>query len=318
MTTYTFQAFVAYDRTTGDPLPGAVLEAYALDDPTFTTPLTVADLAGVESVNLVSNPAAIVGDYQIEDEPVVRLKSGDNVFLAVSYQGLAADSAAALAALEAYIEANPSLNLPAGRYPGATLGVDTDGNLIWQDPVTGGGSGIIGAPSTWPPFFPPEDHFHFTTELRRLVGDAEVPLAAMVAALLVASTSAEARAAINAAPDSTVSFPGFGFTAGLAMPGNKVFTAAEINAAAVSGYTGTTVQALLAQIGAQALAGGTGGAAPSGVVVQRRYTSGAWPVRGTLPTGAVVWWVGPVSVGQPTTGGSYMVAGTDLYFAIDG
>jgi hypothetical protein len=319
VTTYTFQAFVAYDRVTGDPLPGAVLEAYALADPTFTTPLTVADLAGVESINLVSNPSSIVGDYQIEDEPVVRLVSGDNVFLAVSYQGLAADSAAALLALETYIEEHPNLDLPAGRYPGATLGVDADGELVWQDPVTGGGSGIVGAPSSWPSSFPPDAHTTSVADLRRNgTTGTEVTLAAAIASLLAANDAAAGRTAIGAAPDTTVSFPGFGPAATQAMVGNKTFTAAEISAAAVTGYTGSTVQGLLAQIGAQALLGGSGGGSvPTGIVVIRRYTSGAWPVRGTLPSGAVVWWVGPASVGQPTTGGSYMVAGTDFYFASD-
>jgi hypothetical protein len=318
VTTYTFPALVAYDPETGVAASGAVGAVYALSDTGFTTPLSATDLAGVPVAVVTANAYGIVPQIQVEDHAIVKWKSGDFIFTLVSWESLAADSAAALTALETYIEEHPNLDLPAGRYPGATLGVDADGELVWQDPVTGGGSGIIGAPSSWPSSFPPDTHTTSIADLRRNgSGGAEVTLAAAIASLLAANDAAAGRTALAAAPDTTVSFPGFGPSATQAMVGNKTFTAAEISAAAVAGYTGSTVQGLLAQIGAQALAGGSGGSVPTGIVVIRRYTSGAWPVRGTLPTGTIVWWMGPASVGAPTTGGSYMVAGVDFHFASD-
>lgn len=57
--------------------------------------------------------------------------------------------------------------------------------------------------------------------------------------------------------------------------------------------------------------GGTGSVSlPAGLVVERRYVNGAYPVRGTLDATIVVEWVGPTA---PPVGGNYAVAGKDRW-----
>lgn len=78
----------------------------------------------------------------------------------------------------------------------------------------------------------------------------------------------------------------------------------------------TTVQAALLEILAQlevleALVAAGAGVVPAGFVVVRRYVSGAWQARGTLPVGTVVWWVGPGGVALPTD----YLSGTDAIYS---
>lgn len=49
-----------------------------------------------------------------------------------------------------------------------------------------------------------------------------------------------------------------------------------------------------------------------GIVYVRRYSSGAWPVRGTVPTSSVVEWIGPT---PPPIDGTYALTGVDIYSA---
>jgi hypothetical protein len=82
------------------------------------------------------------------------------------------------------------------------------------------------------------------------------------------------------------------------------------------GLSATTVQASLTELlslvtALSALVAAGAGTVPTGFMVVRRAVAGVYPVRGTLPPGTVVFWVGPA---QPSTGGSYAVSGTDWYF----
>jgi hypothetical protein len=48
------------------------------------------------------------------------------------------------------------------------------------------------------------------------------------------------------------------------------------------------------------------------LIYTRRYSSGAWPVRGAIPTGSIVEWIGPT---PPPIDSTYALAGVDLYSA---
>lgn len=48
------------------------------------------------------------------------------------------------------------------------------------------------------------------------------------------------------------------------------------------------------------------------LIYTRRYASGAWPVRGTVPSNSIVEWVGPT---PPPIDGTYALTGVDLYSA---
>ena len=53
-----------------------------------------------------------------------------------------------------------------------------------------------------------------------------------------------------------------------------------------------------------------GGSGETYVNPFRIYANGQYPVRGTVPAGTVIWWMGPV---RPVIGGAYAVGGTDLW-----
>jgi hypothetical protein len=46
------------------------------------------------------------------------------------------------------------------------------------------------------------------------------------------------------------------------------------------------------------------------IVYVRRYSSGVWPVRGNVPAGSSVEWLGPSA---PPIDGTYAMAGVDTY-----
>lgn len=48
------------------------------------------------------------------------------------------------------------------------------------------------------------------------------------------------------------------------------------------------------------------------IVYTRRYSSGAWPVRGTVPSSSIVEWIGPAA---PPIDGTYALTGVDIYTA---
>lgn len=86
---------------------------------------------------------------------------------------------------------------------------------------------------------------------------------------------------------------------------------ANNNSAPPSTATSNTTWSLIVDKGADG-AGGSGGSALANSIVYRRYANGAYPVRGTLPTGTMVQWIGPT---QPTIGGDFALTDVDIYTA---
>jgi len=148
-------------------------------------------------------------------------------------------------------------------------------------------------------------------------------------------SSATSTALASKAPIANPTFTGTvgGITKSMVGLGNvdntadtaKSFTASQIsNSTSVGRSVLTAVDgpAARAAIGAgtSSLAIGTtsGSAADATTVILRteqveivrRYSSGAWPVIGTIPDGAIVHWIGPSA---PPIGGNYARAGIDIY-----
>ncbi len=160
--------------------------------------------------------------------------------------------------------------------------------VLWGDAPSGGGTS---GPVAWgsilekPSAFPAEAHVHVLTALRRSDNTA---LLAAILTFLQAGDIAAARAAIQAAPASTVSFPGFGSTPGLAMRGDRQFDASEI---LYQAGAGGTVDSKLTELAAQV---GTGAAYPK---LDVWWAGGAYPNLPALkPNPAIneVIWYGPV------------------------
>lgn len=303
MTDYVFDSVVAIDPATGFLATNAVGQVYAEADTTETTPLVVTDSGGIDMATVQSGPVGVLETFIVADYARVWWVSGGFKILLTSYTSIleAAEDAAASAELSriAAEAAAAASSIPAGGDDGDFLG-KSDGALAWLPaPVGTGGSGITGAPASWPATFPASPHSHPSSEINDATTTGRN--------VMRAASPAAARTAIGAAPDTVVSFPGFGGTAGTAVPGNRVYQAIELQFTPAGTITATTVQAAIEQA---ALSGGGGGSVPTGVIVGRRYASGAYPVRGTLPAGTIVDWQGPTS---PTIGGAYAVAGVDTW-----
>ncbi|RHA43677.1 hypothetical protein [Cellulomonas rhizosphaerae] len=171
----------------------------------------------------------------------------------------------------------------------------------WLPAPTGGGTAVVdwnvaGSIQNKPPTFPPSAHNTAIDTLR--TADGGNSLATIVLNLLKATSPDAIRTLIGAGTGNGTSNVTLGRASGQAMPGDVALSAAEITVGAISGVSAGNAQGVLAELAARP-SGGSGG---GGNVYTRDYASGAYPVRGTLPTGAVVYWRGPVA---PTIGGLY-------------
>lgn len=320
MTDYVFDSVVALDPNS-DPaklVKSAAGQVYAADDKTLTTPLTVTDRNGVTKTTVNANDIGVIETFIVTDQPqvwwygagVALLITSDMALLqqataaavSASAAQTAAENAAALAA------AAPSL-LPDGGNVGDVLVKTGDRQGEWAPAPSGtGGTAFtayaqVAALAGYPVSFPPSTHTHPSAQISDSTAAGRAVLSAADFPTILSK--------IGAAPASTVSFPGFGTTAGVAAQGNHAHAAQVITLAAIAGLASTDVQSAIAEL-ANRPSGGSG-SAPAGTVVAVDYnfTTSTWPTRPTgLPTGAVVRWRGP---SQPTIGGLYAVAGLDEY-----
>lgn len=104
--------------------------------------------------------------------------------------------------------------------------------------------------------------------------------------------------------------------------GRSVLTAASTAAARTAIGAGTSSLVIGTTSGTAAdaalVATGLGAKADDSAVVHqtdsipyvRRYSSGVWPVRGTIPAGSIAQWIGPTA---PPIDGTYALAGVDTY-----
>lgn len=312
MTWYGYDSQIALDQSTEQIARNAAGHVYATTDTTFSTPLTVTDLAGVVRSEIIANGLGLIEEFRVEDHKLVVWKSGDFKTQLASISGIIADAeearasaAQALQDLQDYIAQNPAL--PAGRTPGTILGTLTDNSLGWVSPTTGGGSGILNAPTVWPSTFPPAAHSEAVGQLRKSEGGAALLQA--VLDFLTADTAKKARDAIGAVAASELSIPIPGPLATNFMPGNRTFSANEIGlGVAIPGLSATTnLLAAVTELAARPTGGGTG----TLPFVYRNETTGVYGTRPNLPAGVYAWWIGSV---EPPQGGLYMLPG-DFYFA---
>lgn len=268
---YYYPSVRAWDPTTSTYVPSAVVQWFAEGDSAFASPLQVWDPAGVSLGASVT--ATVYGDVPpyVLNVPFAVARSGSWSTPVASHRGVReAAEAARDAALAAQAAAETAL---AG----------------------GGGSGIVGAPASWPQSFPPSGHSHASTDLRR--SDGSSALASPVASLLNAVDAQAARAAIGAGTGSGTSNLQLGTTPG---------TAAEATHLHPQYRTEQQVLDLIA-------ANGGGGGAGNTVAVVR--TSGAYATPpSSYPAGTVRTAYGSV----PPTYGSTPGVVLDLYVPVDG
>lgn len=323
MTDYSYANHdVAYDPNAKALIPNASWTVYAGADTSFVTPLTVKTPQGLTLSTVTSDGYAVLQDFVVTDQASVWLVSGAHSFKLTSLDGVLADAQAAAAAASAAqtaaqnaadtISAAPAL-LPAGGNVGDVLTKSAERVGVWSPPPTGGGAGLtsyaqVASLTGYPATFPPSAHTHAPGEIRGSTAVGQ--------SLLTAADAATARGAISAAPSSTVSFPGFGTTAGTAAQGNHTHQAQAIGyvPAAGNGMASTDVNGALNELAARPTGGSGSLAFPVQVPVSYNTSTSTWPTRPTgLPAGSVVVWDSPVSVGQPPSGGAYAVVGVDKY-----
>lgn len=305
MPTYEHAPFLVLDEA-GRPAPGAVGNFYAREDTTFSLPLEITDTGGVSIPSVTANDLGVCGAFKT-DRIVVVFKSGSlPPFEMVSTQGIlellteqTEITEQVLEDLQTYVAENPSALPAEGRTSGRVLSLDSALEPMWQDPTVGA-SGDWSTISNKPELFPAASHTHQASQ----VSDSTT----VGRALLTASDAAAARAAIGAGTGSGTSNLTLGTTGSTAAPGNHSHGAGAVTFTPSGPITATDVQGAIVQ--AAALGGGGSATMPAGNVIEIKYSGSSYPVRGTQPTGTVVYWVGPV---QPTIGGQYAVAGTDRW-----
>lgn len=150
MTLYGFPQFLVVDESQ-TPAKDAVGDVFAWDDDEFTTPLDLFDVGGVSIPNANANDAGVVQEFQVDDELIVRWKSGTYIATLLSGKGVVDQATAAVAAAEAAQAAAEAAQaaaeaadagVPAGGTTGQVLTKfsDDDGDADWED-ATGGGGG---------------------------------------------------------------------------------------------------------------------------------------------------------------------------------
>ena len=308
MTWYAYHAYPAVDPATRELIAsGAEGFIYAPTDTEFTTPLPIFDLAGAPLASVTVGDIPVTTEFQVEDAPEVRWKSGSYILTLTSSSGLiemaqgadtkaqsaldgladlastlssaSIDAATALAIATAVQDSLASADqfLPAGGADGDILYRAGERAGVWAPPPqsTGGTGGAVDWSSIQnrPDTFPPSAHTHTASQ----VSDATT----VGRSVMTAASAQAARAAIGAGTGNGTSDLKIGPTATDAAAGNHAHPAAAINYTPAGGITATNVQDAIAQ------AAQTGGSGASQVYVWR-YTAGAWPVLpATRPAGVL-------------------------------
>lgn len=324
MTWYLYKPQLGVDGPSGALVHSGVGQVYAPDDFDLTAPLTAYSLEGLPQSVIQVGGDGLVQAFLLEDQPEAIWASGEYRVPLDSITGMrAAVEQALTAVMNALLlvqsaaddahDAAQSVALPSPNVDGNVLTAFEGQWVSLPSGGGGGGSGIIGAPAVWPTTFNPASHSHVIGDLLRAAG---VPLSPAVVSFLQALDQGGARTAIGAGTGNGTSNLTVGTSPGQAMSATRTFNANEINlASAIPGVTGSTVQQALAEIMTIASSGGGGGSVtlPTGLLIVRRWVSpSGYPVRGVLPTGAIVEWEGPV---PPTPGGAYSVVDVDRYLA---
>lgn len=272
-----FPAMVAADPANpGVLVQGASGQVFGVGDTTFASPLPVRELSGVPLASIEASPLGLIDEFEADvpdDGGQVVWKSGVYVILLTSYQhvlavadgakNVAEDAHATATQLAEMLDEVPAI-LPPGGQTGDFLAYAGDRQGQWAPPPSGsgGGSGITGAPSSWPSEFPPSSHSHTSGQINdsTTVGRQ----------VLTAASQAAARTAIGAGTGNGNSNLQVGPSGSDAAAGNHSHAGSAIAFTPGSGITATNVQTAIEQAAAM------GGGGVSQVLVWR-YTSGAWP-----------------------------------------
>lgn len=308
-----FSRYTVLDPTTGLAANLAAGQVFAEADTTRSTPLAVRLLpSGDTTTTLTTDRLGRLPLFEADGHLKLWWVSGGYEELIYSVESilerseLAVTTAqTALAELREVVAAHASQDFPTGGLPGQVLGLDSNGAKVWLNQSGGGGAGFTqysqvtalpGYPSDGR--FPPTAHNHGVGAL----SDAST----LAKSILLASTAAEIRGLIGAGTGNGNSNLQVG--PGGAAAYDHAHDASSVRVTAISGLTAQNVQTALAEL--RTLAGG--GGLVAGSVVVRRYNTAtnSWPVRGTLPAGVVVLWIGP---SFPEVGGLYMQAGIDIF-----
>jgi len=223
---------------------------------------------------LAQTGSAVVGAEAVEGHLILQTADGNTVDVGVVGQkGDPGDPGQGVPPLETGFEGNVILH--GGSSP------------VWGPAPGGSWDSITGKPVT----YPHAQHNHTIAELR----NGSSPLATFIMQLLAAANPAAARALLEAAPNTVVSFPGFGTTPNTAMRGDRQFTAAEITAPAnpEAGLTAGTVQSQLAEAAKQ------GGTAAKNILLWR-YASGSYPALGATKPAGIEYVLALGPVGPPS------------------
>lgn len=308
MTWFAYHSVPAIDPVSGELITsGTEGQIFATTDELFASPLPIFDLTGAPLSVVKIGQIPVTAEFQVQDAPEVRWKSGSYVLTLTSSSGLitmaqgadvkaqtaldgltslielvsdaGADATTALQIAQATQDslASASQLLPAGGADGDVLYRSGERAGVWGPPPVGTGSGgvtsftqLTDVPAT----FPPSAHTHPSTQL----SDAT----AVGRAVVTAATAQAARQAIGAGTGNGTSDLQLGTTATTAAPGNHAHAASAVVFTPTGGLSATNVQDAIAQ------AAQSGGGSGSSAVLVWRYTAGGWPaLPSTKPTGVM-------------------------------
>lgn len=278
-----FTSRVALDPATGTLVRNAQFQVYAIDDTTYSTPLSITDPTGVPISAVRSTDQGVTEPFNAPDgHDSVVIRSGGYAIPIESLEAIrgsvdAAESAAAAAessAAAAAASVENAVRSVNGSFP------DSSGNVE----IATGGGGTGGGDVTWsnlpgrPATFPPSGHSHTRSE----ISDAT----ALGRQLLGATDAQSARAIIQAGTGNGTSNLTLGTSATTAAPGNHTHPQ----------YVDQAQAAAIADARIAASGGGGGG----GSILVWRYQSGAYPaLPSTAPAGvALIHAIGPL---QPSS-----------------
>lgn len=130
MTDIAYGPLIAMDPTTGQLLPDAEGQVFAITDTTFSSPIPMKDLSGVTMTLLkTSRESAQFDEFLVADLLELNWKSGPNIVRLTSFKGLQIIAEAAKAAAQASAAAAAAAEQRVMDY-------------IAQNPGGGGGGGV--------------------------------------------------------------------------------------------------------------------------------------------------------------------------------
>lgn len=269
MAWYTYPPKVALDEFGGAVLSGSG-QVFNINDTEGVAPLTPYDLNGLP---LAGGIIQIEGNqltqaFRLEDSPSCLWRSNGRAVQLDSPDGMlnaavAAAAAAELSRIAAELAASNSvgaaqIEAAVNAYLAAFPPV-LSSSVVWDN--------VLERPGT----FAPDAHTHSVGDLIEATARGKL--------VLQADTAAQLRSLADAAPSSTVSFPGLSATdPNKAAPGGHTHAASVIGISAISGLTALNVQQALEQL--LAAIGTGGGGSGSGLLIYT-FRSGAYP---SLPT----------------------------------